>query len=168
MKKVIYYLVYIIAFFLSSCASVSVISTEKNQLVPSGVFVILPFVNNTESPLAGQRVAYIAEGVAASKGYKLRFDIYKPEAKEYTYEDIEKVIEQLRNRNENIDYVITGSVNEFRYKTGIDGEPAVSITLRIYDLKNNKVILTNTGSKTGWANESIGTVVHKILISIMP
>lgn len=156
--------VYLLFSLLLSCASV--VSVKNVSLPKSSAFVVLPFENNTETPLAGLRVASIAEGVAVSKGYNIKPKVYG-ENKEYTWPDIQNMIKELKDRGD-IDYVITGSVNEFRYKTGIDGEPAVSITLKIYDLKEDKFILINTGSKTGWSHESITTVAQKILQAILP
>ena len=59
-------------------------------------------------------------------------------------------------------------MNEFRYKTGIDGEPAVSITVKIYDIKQEKEVYTSVSSKTGRSHESITTVAQKILNEIIP
>lgn len=157
-------LTYLLFSFLLSCANVV---SVKNVIIPkSATFMVLPFENNTETPLAGLRVASITEGVAVSKGYNIKPKVYG-ENKEYTQLDIQNMIRELKERGD-IDYVITGSVNEFRYKTGIDGEPAVSITLKVYDLKEDKVVLINTGSRTGWSHESITTVAQKVLLAILP
>lgn len=158
------FFIYTLFSFLLSCSSV--VSMKSINIPKASVFAILPFENNTETPLAGLRVASIVDGVALSKGYNLKPKIYG-ESKEYTQAEINNMIRELKERGD-VDYVITGSVNEFRYKTGIDGEPAVSITLKIYDLKEDKVILINTGSRTGWSHESVSTVAHKILLAILP
>jgi hypothetical protein len=44
---------------------------------------------------------------------------------------------------------VYGSVNDFRYKTGLDGEPAVSITISVYDPKENKVVKNVAVSGSG-------------------
>lgn len=165
MKKASYVIIFILAGLLLSCSSVinkysyKIIKKEKN-------FVVLPFENNTETPLAGLRVASIVEAVASSKGYTIKNGLYIKEQKEYAHKDIEDLINQLKEKD--IDYIITGSVNEFRYKTGIDGEPAVSITVKIYDMKSSNIILNSVGSKTGWAHESITTVAQKIINNLLP
>ncbi len=157
-------LTYLLFIFLVSCSSV--VSTKRVDMPKDASYVVLPFENNTETPLAGLRVASIAEGVALSKGYKVLSRVYR-ETKEYTHTDIENMIRELKERGD-VDYVITGSVNEFRYKTGIDGEPAVSITLKIYSLREDRVVLINTGSRTGWAHESVSTVAQKLLMVLFP
>lgn len=165
MRKVIHLLAVFVLSFTISCSSV--VNKYSEKLVKKDkIFVVLPFENNTETPLAGLRVASIVEAVASSKGYKIAELTYQREQKEYTQKDIEDLIAQVKEKE--IDYVITGSVNEFRYKTGIDGEPAVSITLKIYDIKNSNVILNSAGSKTGWSHESVTTVTQKIINKILP
>lgn len=149
---------------MSSCSTVT--NKVESNIDKKKVFVVLPFENNTETPLAGIRVSSIVEGVAVSKGFQVKNGSYTRESKEYSYADIESIMQQLTDKD--IDYVITGSVNEFRYKTGIDGEPAVNIVIKIIDLKNSKTILVNTGSKTGWSHESLTTVTQKIVNRLLP
>lgn len=161
MKKI--FVLWLFVLFLAGCSSV--VNTEKAKLeFKNKVLVVLPFENYTETPLAGLRIASIAYGVLNSKGYNtINFTINNE--KDYSHEEIKEMINKLKE--ENYDYAITGTVNEFRYKTGIDAEPAVSITLKIYDLKNDKVIYTAVGSKTGWSHESLTTVAQKILNKII-
>ena len=162
MKK--FFALLLFTILLIGCSSV--VNTEKANLdLKNKTIVILPFENYTETPLAGLRIASIAYGVLNSKGYNAKNFTINNE-KDYKEEEIKETISKLKE--ENYDYAITGTVNEFRYKTGIDGEPAVSITLKVYDIKNDKVIYTAVGSKTGWAHESLTTVAQKILNKIVP
>ncbi|WP_028950949.1 hypothetical protein [Sulfurihydrogenibium subterraneum] len=162
MKK--FFALLLFSILLIGCSSV--VNTEKANLdLKNKTIVILPFENYTETPLAGLRITSIAYGVLNSKGYNAKNFVINNE-KDYKEEEIKEIISKLKE--ENYDYAITGTVNEFRYKTGIDGEPAVSITLKIYDIKNDRVIYTAVGSKTGWAHESLTTVAQKILNGIVP
>lgn len=56
-----------------------------------------------------------------------------------------------------------GGVSEWRYKTGIDGEPAVSIQLGFYKTKNAKLKWNAAGSDSDWGNASIGTTAQDLL-----
>lgn len=161
MKKIFFLCLIVL---IASCSTVTNIDKSKADL-KNKVITVLPFENYTETPVAGLRVKSITEGVLASKGYKIVFQQLNQD-KDYSPSEIKNMIEKLKESN--IDYAITGSVNEFRYKTGIDGEPAVSITLKIYDIKEGREIYTSVGSKTGWSHESITTVTQKILNSIIP
>lgn len=161
MKKILFLCFFVL---IASCSTITNIDKSKADL-KNKIITVLPFENYTETPLAGLRVKSITEGVLTSKGYKIAFQQINQD-KDYSPSEIKSMIEKLKE--DNIDYAITGSVNEFRYKTGIDGEPAVSITLKIYDIKEGRELYTSVGSKTGWSHESITTVAQKILNSIIP
>ena len=59
-----------------------------------------------------------------------------------------------------------GSVEEWRYKVGVDGEPAVGITLQLIDLPSGAVIWTASGSKTGWSREGLTATAQKLLVEL--
>ncbi len=165
MKKGLLLIYFLTMSILTGCSNV--VNTEQFSAnnVKSKKVVVLPFENYTETPLAGLRVSSIAYGVMASKGYNVK--IYSiNDDRDYKPEEIKSIIEKVKE--ENYDYAVYGTVNEFRYKTGIDGEPAVSITLKIYDLKNDKTVYSAVGSRTGWSHESLTTVGQKILNRITP
>lgn len=90
--------------------------------------------------------------------------VWRYSYKEPSEGDLKKLFEEAKKR---ANYVIFGSVNEFRYKTGIDGEPVVSITLRVYDTKTERIIYTGTASASGWAYESLGTIAQRILNNLV-
>ncbi|MFZ8784368.1 hypothetical protein [Thermocrinis sp.] len=129
--------------------------------VYGNLYAVLPFENYTETPYAGYRVASILEGVLASKGYSLIPRVWSIKEKEPTEEEIKKLKESAIKNGAR--YIVYGSVNEFRYKTGLDGEPAVSITVLIYDARENKVVRNVTVSGSGWVHESLGTLAQKLL-----
>lgn len=148
-----------------SCSQIQSKSDLLTSYEKKSTFILLPFENYTETPLAGLRVSSIAYGVLISKGYNiLKYEI--KEEKDYSAEEIKNFIKEIKKLGYN--YAVTGTVNEFRYKTGIDGEPAVSVTFIIYDLEKEKPIYIATGSRSGWAHESISTAAQKILKEIVP
>ena len=66
------------------------------------------------------------------------------------------------------EYLITGDVQEWRYKTGIDGEPVVSYSIRIIDLRDGRTIFNSVGAKSGWGHKSIGVVAQEIADELIP
>jgi len=157
MKKFLLVLIIPVFLLISSCASV--INKSSFEAKKDAVYAVIPFENYTETPLAGYRVASITEGVLKSKGFKV-IRVWKYMDKEPSEEELRSLFEKAR---ESADFVVYGTVNEFRYKTGIDGEPAVSITLYVYDAKTGNRIYTGSASASGWAHESLGTVAQKLL-----
>ncbi len=149
-----------IGFMLISCTSI--VNTGKlTDLPDTTTVVVLPFENHTETPMAGLRVASLLESILRTKGYVIEERFWKLKDVDYTPEEIKGLLKEARQKG--VDYVFTGSVNEFRYKTGIDGEPAVSITVDLYNTADGKVIWSSAGSATGWSHESTGTVTQKLL-----
>jgi hypothetical protein len=66
------------------------------------------------------------------------------------------------------DYLITGNVQEWRYKTGIDGEPVVSYSIQIIDLNQNRIVFNGIGAKSGWGHKSIGVIAQEIAENLIP
>jgi hypothetical protein len=61
-------------------------------------------------------------------------------------------------------YALTGAVDEWRYKVGIDGEPAVGLTLQIINLTDgDRVVWSAAGSKSGWSREALSAVAQKLI-----
>ena len=66
------------------------------------------------------------------------------------------------------DYLVIGNVQEWRYKTGIDGEPVVSYSIKVIDLKTSNIIFNGVGAKSGWGHKSIGVVAQEIANELIP
>ena len=153
------YFAALVLFLIAGCARV--VNQTPTLPMKGEHYAVLPFENYTETPYAGYRVASILEGVLASKGYNLIPRVWYLMERELAGEEIEKLKESAVKNGAR--YVVHGSVNEFRYKTGLDGEPAVSITVSVYDVKENKVVKNVTVSGSGWVHESLGTLAQKLL-----
>jgi TolB-like protein len=153
------YFAALVLFLIAGCARV--VNQTPTLPIKGESYAILPFENYTDTPYAGYRVESILEGVLASKGYNLIPRVWSIKEREPTEEEIEKLKESAVKNGAR--YIVYGSVNEFRYKTGLDGEPAVSITVSVYDVKENKVVKNVAVSGSGWVHESLGTLTQKLL-----
>jgi hypothetical protein len=60
-------------------------------------------------------------------------------------------------------YAMTGGVSEWRYKTGIDGEPAVSKHHSMYACHEQNVIWSATASSNDAWKSSVGTTAQAIV-----
>lgn len=158
-------LVFCFIIFISSCGVKVINITNGLNLKKEKTIAVIPFENFTDTPLAGCSVASIVEGILYSRGYKLKDKVWSIPNSEPSKEDIEKIKQKAIESG--ADLIILGSVNEFRYKTGIDGEPAVSLTLILYDVDTKSVIAGSTASATGWANESLGTIAQKLINKVI-
>lgn len=156
--------------FLFLSTGCSTIVNKKNISLPQGKkYAIASFWNYTETPMAGLRASSIVESVLAQKQISL---ISMLGGSDEMAEAKSKVLFLQKKREEALsvdaDYLVIGEVQEWRYKTGIDGEPVVSYSVKVIDLKNSNIIFNGVGAKSGWGHKSIGVVAQEIAQELIP
>ena len=156
---------------LAGCSSTALVKTNKSlpdvyvdinstHEKKCDVSISLFRLNNyTDTPRAGMRVSNIVEGIFLAKGYNVTNHITD---KIPTFKKARKIAKEDGSK-----YFIYGGVSEWRYKTGIDGEPAVSFQLSLYKTKNAKIVWSSTGSDSDWGNSSLGTTAQELLEEMM-
>lgn len=150
------------------CATVDTGSTAA--IDRNAKWVMLPVMNHTEVPQAGLRAEAITEALLRANGVN---DItrYPPTLNADTlFEPAErKVMAEADKwaRTQGARYAIYGAVDEWRYKVGIDGEPAVGVALHIIDLQSNSVVWSGVGGKSGWSRESLSGVAQKLIRQLL-
>lgn len=129
-------------------------------------WVILPVANYSDTPQAGLRLENLLESLLRSKGIDsvrhypleigadLMLDLHES-----------KAVEQAHGwaKAQGARYGVTGAVNEWRYKVGVDGEPAVGISLQIVSLDDGKVLYSASGARTGWSREAVSAIAQKLI-----
>jgi len=111
--------------------------------------------NYTDTPRAGKRAANIAQGLLAAKGYHVVNHLDKG-AK--TLQEVQTIAKADGSK-----YFLSGGVSEWRYKTGIDGEPAVSLRLALYKSDDRTLVWSATGSDSAWGISSVGTLAQTLI-----
>lgn len=159
-----------IAMTLSSCAVLDQASSSK-PLERNATWAMLPIVNHTDVPQAGLRAEEITEVLLRARGID-NLKRYPPTLNQDSlFEPAErKVVIDAMNwaREQGVRYVLTGAVDEWRYKVGVDGEPAVGMTLQIIDLKDgDKVVWSAAGSKSGWSRDALSAVAQKLIKNML-
>lgn len=153
-----------IAIVLASCSTIQV--GKAPALEAQAKWAILPFSNQTETPQAGLRAESITEnllrasGIANMKKYPASLNtetLFEPADRK----QLDAALAWARN--EGIRYGMAGSVDEWRYKVGIDGEPAAGITLQLIDVSTGDVLWAASGGTTGWSRESLSGVAQKLI-----
>lgn len=163
---------FICAFFmlcLNACSSVQYgmsVPLERNAK-----WAMLPIANYTDVPQAGLRAEAIVEIVLHSLALN---DLqHYPQAlnSDSLFEPAErKVVLEAMNwaKQRGVRYVVTGAVDEWRYKVGIDGEPAVGMTLQVIDLENNNtVVWSASGAKSGWSRDALSSVARDLISELL-
>jgi TolB-like protein len=153
---------------LTGCTTVAV--GDGPAIEKKASWAILPFVNYTETPQAGLRAEAIAENVLRAEGQINMSRYPSTVATETLFESMDRKQneEALKwARKADFKYALTGSVEEWRYKVGVDGEPAVGVSLQVLEVASGKVLWAASGGKTGWSRESLSGVAQKLIAELL-
>jgi polysaccharide biosynthesis protein PelC len=152
------------AVTLGGCASTD--TAPPPALESQARWVVLPFVNTTETPLAAQRAQVLAHSLLGARGITdvqlypktPRDTIFGPDS------EAPATAEALQwARQQGMRYALTGEVFEWRYKVGVDGEPAVGLNIRVIDVGTGKTLWTGTRSQSGWSRDSLGKLAQDVM-----
>lgn len=130
-------------------------------------WVVLPFVNNTETPFAAERAEAITTALLYARGVQRVVTApLDPAADTEILPDrgLKRQREGLEwAKKQNYRYVLQGTVTEWRYKVGLDGEPVAGMTLQLLDLQDGKVLWSGSAGKSGWSREAVSAVAQQVL-----
>jgi len=145
-------------------------SPNTTPLDTQAKWALLPIANHTDTPQAGLRAEAIVDGVLRARGVKslARYPAtLNPEA---LFEASERrVQEDARKwaREQGARYGVYGAVDEWRYKVGVDGEPAVGLALHIVDLQSDEVVFSAVGAKSGWSRDALSGVAQGLVRDLL-
>ena len=128
-------------------------------------WVLLPIMNHTETPQAGLRAEAIIDGVLRANGVR---DLRRYPAglnNESLFEPLDRKQFDAAlawAKGAGARYAVAGAVDEWRYKVGIDGEPAVGLALNVIDVASGEILWSGAGGKTGWSRESLSGVAQRL------
>ena len=66
-----------------------------------------------------------------------------------------------------LQYLITGYVNEWRYKVGLDGEPSVGVGLIVTDVLTGQTVYTTLGSRTGHSWSGLSDTAQQLIKNML-
>ena len=125
---------------------------------------IVPMVNYSQTPQAGERSEQILLSVLSSHGLHPRVYPVSTQGEQALMDDNERLARALDwARAQKLDYVVSGSVEEWQYKNGLDGEPAIGISLRVLQASNGQVLWSKSGARAGWSRESLAGTAQQVL-----
>ena len=155
----------LLATLLSACTTLNT-SPPKVALEKDAQWALLPILNQTETPQAGLRAEALMEASLRNAGIS-QLQRYPAKLNQETlFEPAErKIADDAKTwaSQQGLRYGVSGSVTEWRYKVGVDGEPAVGMMLQITDLKSGQVVWSGSGGKTGYSRESLSGTAQKLL-----
>jgi hypothetical protein len=162
----------LIAILLGAVSACTVI--DKHGMESFDVkktWILLPFQNHSGTPRAGDKAEEIVATLLRSQGIDTLQVYQHATEKEEIWpilDDKHRQEEALKSaRQNNFYYGITGSIEEWAYKTGVGGEPAVGLTIRIIEIPSGKVVWSATGAKSGWGAETVSGTAQKLLNDLL-
>ncbi len=157
-----------LALLLGACSTLD--RSTAPAIDRQAQWVVLPFANHTETPLAGQRAEAIAETILHANGINKikRYPGNLQQEALFDAGDRKQKDEALAwARQQGARYALTGAVDEWRYKVGVDGEPAAGVALQIIDVSTGDTLWSGAGGKSGWSREALSAVAQQLIRSLL-
>lgn len=159
------------ALLLAACSSTTVdTSASPAPLAAQGSWGLLPFTNHTSEPQAALRAEAITGNLLRARGIT-RLQRYPVQlASDSVFDPADRGTQEkaLRwAREQGLRYAVLGTVDEWGYKVGVDGEPATGFTLQVIDVQRQHVIWSAVGAKSGWSRQAVSGVAQQLLLQML-
>ena len=171
-RKVIAQVAFIaLALCLSSCTRMNV-NVSNGLVLPSHTRLIIgPLANHTDTPLANRRVESMLVGYMQTKGFKNVTPYPRQPSCEKLLYCADESMPNSRlvawARHHHVAFVLTGSVNEWRYKVGLDGEPVAGVSLALINVNTGKTVWTGVGGVIGGSRSGLDIVGQQLLVKLL-
>lgn len=150
------------AALISACETMT--SSRRASLFTSEKWALLPIENFSSTPLAGDSAKALVETHLRARGIT-HIDEYKASEEQSLLAILDSGVQLENARKWAIEngyrYAVTGKVQEWRYKNGVDNEPAVGMSLKFTDLATGNVLWQASASRTGWGYSNLTAVASK-------
>lgn len=150
---------------LAGCTST--LNVKENTPLHSGAsWALLPFSDYGETPQAGARAEEIANSLLRVRWNidMERYPVTKESAALVDLDERQRYERALQwARDQGFMYGLAGSVQEWRYRNGSEGEAAVGVTLRVVNIKTGRPEWLASGSKSGFGAQTVSGVAEQLL-----
>ena len=156
-----------VALFLVGCATVVHQGGAQRGPIAVPRLLLPPFVNATDDEHAGRALtemtgsALVEAGIALFQTEEtvLKSAADKAQGPDGRYAELARTV--------NATHLLIGTVHEYRYKTDLDGDPAVGITLRLVDAASGQTLWQGTSGNVGFAFASVTSAAARAVNSLM-
>ena len=155
---------------LAGCATDQLNAAPSPHPDRDALWCVIAPLNNTSTPYAGGRVQQQLAALLGARG--LPNVIVAPASDDTGPLPIGDDAKGERQglawaRHHGARYVLLGSVDEWQYKIGLDGQPAVGFTLRLTDLQSGKVLWSGAASASGGSREGLAVLSERTLTRLV-
>lgn len=155
----------------AGCAHVVTTGSSEGDSLLVDRLLLPPFTNATDDQHASRALtemtgsALVQAGIALYQTEELVLRTSDDEAQggDGRYAEIA--------RSMSASHLLIGTVHEYRYKTDLDGDPAVGITMRIVEASSGRTVWQGTSANVGYAFASVTSAGQKAvnrLVAEMP
>lgn len=133
-------------------------------------WVLLPFGDYGETPQAGERAEELASNLLRVRWNidLQRYPVTKESASLVDLDERQRYEKALLwARAEGYVYGLTGSVQEWRYRSGADGEAAVGLSLRVINIKTGRPEWLASGSRSGLGAQTVSGIAERLLSTMI-
>ena len=155
---------------LAGCTSTQVNISVPPRVDRGAAWCVLPLVNNTSTPYAGARAQRQLAALLGAQGLQ-RVTTAPDDAGGgplpiSNNAKLQKTAIAWARRHD-ARYALTGSVDEWHYKIGLDGQPAVGFTLHLVDLRTGTTIWSGASSASGTSREGLAVLSQRVLARLV-
>ncbi len=164
LKSIVSVLVVISSLLLTACETMM----SSNRVVVSAAerWALLPIENLSSTPLAGNQARSLVETHLRARGIK-NLEIFEVGSEQTLMALLDEAGQIASAKQWAVDngfrFAITGNVQEWQYKNGLDNEPSVGLTLKFLDLQSDQVLWVASASRTGWGYQNLSSVASKTI-----
>ncbi len=161
------FLIGLILIGLGACATTQINTSPSPRPDRQVVWSVLPLINNTATPYAGVRAQHQLAALLSAHGVKQTLIAPGPDSTGplplLTNNANTQQQELTWAHSHGAQYALLGSVDEWRYKIGLDGQPAVGFTLHLVDLKTGDTVWSGVASASGTSREGLAVLSQRVL-----
>lgn len=170
MKPIRYVFLSLALVLLTACSTGVQSLANQDALEAQAQWALLPMVNHTDTPQAALSAESMVEHLLRCRGVTNLLQYPVALTRDSLFEPSERKVSDEAQKwavDKGARFAVTGSVEEWRYKVGIDGEPAVGVTLKVIDLGNGRVLWSGSAAKSGWSRQALSAVAQSVLTDLL-
>lgn len=153
---------------LSACSTLT--STPAVTADASQGWALLPISNLSENPQADRQARNLLETRLRTRGVQ---DIasYAPlqtvSLRKLLDSDSQQQDALLWARKSGYRYGLSGTINEWNYRTGADKEPVVGLNLKLVDVMTGDVLWQASAARTGWGFANLPALADSVIADLL-
>jgi hypothetical protein len=155
----------LLVLHLTGCTQVMDVKPSA-PLSSDARWVLLPFGDYGETPQAGERAEELVTSMMRVR-WNVDLERYPSTKESAALVDLDERQRYERAlkwaRDEGFVYGMSGSVQEWRYRSGAEGEAAVGLTLKVINIKTGRSEWLAAASRSGFGAQTVSGVAEQLV-----